>query len=178
MALTAPIPGVHTATWNAVAMGITSGDGFKLKFRPARTPINNTNLYGDTLIDGIHRGVTGVQLLATFKEWNVALQAAIWPWGAASPPTFDGTLGTIGKLISDYAMPLILTAGAGSLAATKSAGGVANANTFTAAKAILAPENDVEMLFGPVETDVPVLFDLLLYDDTGTKRFFKWTNVP
>ena len=177
MALVTPVPGVYTATLNAVALGITTSDGFKLKWRPARTQINNTNLYGDTLIDGIHRGVTGVQLLATFKEWNAALQHAIWPWGAASPPTHDGTLGTIGRLVSDYAKALVLTAQAGSLAATKNAGGVPNANTFTASLAILAPENDVEMLFGPVETDVPVLFDLFLYDDAGTKRFFKWTSV-
>ncbi|MGE3410125.1 MAG: hypothetical protein AB7I37_25300 [Pirellulales bacterium] len=170
-------PGVHTATWNAVGLGITTGEGFKLKFRPARIPINNTNLYGDCLIDGIHKGAGMVQLLATFKEWNAAVQAAIWPWGAASPPTLDGTIGTIGKLLTDYAKPLILTAQAGSPAAAASAGGVSTANTFTAGMAVLAPENDVEMLFGAVETDVAVLFDLYLYDDSGTKRFFKWSSV-
>ena len=99
----------------------------------------------------------------------------MWPWGTATPPTFDGTPGAIGKLATDYAKAIVLTAEAGSLAATASAGGVPNAAKFTAGMAILAPENDVEFLFGAVETDVPVLFDLFLYDDAGTKRFFKWS---
>lgn len=170
-------PGVFSATWNAVALGITSSDGFKLKYKQSRIAVNDTNLYGDTLVDGIYRGLTGVQMLVTLKEWNAAIQTMIWPHGAASPAAMDGVLGTVGKRISDFALPLVLTAAAGTPAAALSHGGVATANTFTAGMATLSDQNDIEMLFGAVQTDIPVLLDLLLYDDSGTKRFFKWSSV-
>lgn len=169
MALGTFRPGPYTATLNSVALGIMSGDGAKLKFRPGRIPINNTSAYGDTLIDGIYRGVASCQLLVTFKEWNAAVQAAIWPW--PSTPAHDGTIGVIGALQSAQAKVLVLTAVASTPAAANSPGTI-----FTAGLALLAPENDVEVLFGPVETDVPVLFDLFLYDDSGTKRLFKWSS--
>lgn len=177
MTLIAQRPGPWTATFNAVALGITTDDGFTLRYRRSSEKINNTNLYGDSLIDGIFRGYGSVQLLATFKEWNVALQHAMFPHSGASPPVFDGIQGVVGTLDSAQAEPIVLSAVAGTPAASANVAGVANANTFTAAKAIIAPENDVEFLFAAKQTDVPILFDLLLYDDTGTKRFFEWSNV-
>lgn len=166
-------PGVHTATYNGTSLGLTTGDGFRLRWRKRGIPINNTGAYGDCLIEGIYRGVGGVQLVTTLKEINAYVQNAIWPWGAGAPPAFDGTIGEIGELYSSFAKPLVITAAAGSPAlANAPAGG---SGIFTASLALLADDNDEEFLFGPVETDVPVVFDLLVYDDAGTKRFFKWT---
>lgn len=168
-------PGIFSATYGGVALGVTTSEGFRLKARRSSIPINNTNLYGDTLIDGISRGIASVQVQVTLKEWNAAVQAAFWPYGAADPPTFDGTLGAIGTLDSSKAKPLVLTGASGSPANALSHGGVASATVLTASMAILSPENDMEMLFGPVETDMVLLLDLFLYDDAGTKRFFKWS---
>jgi hypothetical protein len=142
---------------------VTSG-GQNLRYRPSIKKINNTSLYGDTLIDGIYRGLSGVQLLVTFKEWTSTIRSLLWPWS-----TNLGEQGRIGQLASALAAPIVLTAQALSPAA------VNGPATLTASLALLAPENDVSVLFGPDERDIPVLFDLYLYDDSGTKVFFKLT---
>lgn len=177
MALITMRPGVWSFVYNSVALGLTNGDGFKLKFKRKSKKVNNTNLYGDALIDGIFMGLGDVQLVTTLKEWNAGVQHLINPNGTAGPPpVFDGIQGIVGTLDSAKAQQLVGTCLTGTPDATISKGGVANANTFTCL-AILAPENDIEFLMAPQETDIPVLLDLLLYDDSGTKRYWKWTNV-
>lgn len=166
MGLGAFVPGVFAGTYNGTTLGLTTSEGWRLKWRDSVKKINDTNAYGDTLIDGIYRGKQGVQLLVTVKEWNSIVKAAIWPWSVPATPVFDGKLGQIGQLMSDVAKAIVLTPEALSPAA------VAGNNTFTASKAILSPDNDIELLLGPDERDIPLLFDLLLYDDSGTKRFF------
>lgn len=160
------VPGVFAGTYNGTTLGLTTSEGWRLKWRDSVKKINDTNAYGDTLIDGIYRGKQGVQLLVTVKEWNSIVKAAIWPWSVPATPVFDGKLGQIGQLMSDAAKAIVLTPEANSPAAT------VGSNTFTASKAILSPDNDIELLMGPDERDIPLLFDLLLYDDTGVKRFF------
>lgn len=169
MALGAFSVGEYQATYNGVATGMVTSGGHNLRFRPAIKRINNTSTYGDTLIDGIYRGWSQVQLLTTFKEWNAAVRSAIWPFSNFAAPAFDGLLGTIGKLTSDAAKALVLTPVVGTPAATL------GPLTFTAAKCILSDQNDIGILLGPDERDIPVLFDLLLYDDAGVKRFFAVT---
>lgn len=167
-------PGVHTMTYiNAnTSVGLTTGDGIRLRWRFSEAKINNTSAYADTLIDGVFRGVNA-QLLFTVKETNAAVQAMLWPWSNATP-TIDGALGVIGQLASAVSKSLVLTPQTNSPAYTNPMAGTGN-GILTCGLVKLAPDNDLEMLFGPVETDVPVLLDLLLYDDSGTKRLFKWS---
>lgn len=169
MALGTFRPGVHTATLGGSALGLTTGDGFRLRWARRSIPINNTNVYGDCLIDGIHRGVGNVQLIVTLKEINAAVQEAIWPWGTSG---MDGLVGEVGELDSTFASALVITAAAGSPAAANPPSGT---GVFTANLALLARDNDLQFLFGPIETDIPIVFDLMVYDDSGTKRFFKWS---
>lgn len=160
------VPANYAITYNGTTVGLTTSAGAKLKWRDSIKKINDTNAYGDTLIDGIYRGKQGVQLMFTVKEWNAIVKAAIWPWSDTATPVFDGKLGRMAQLMSDAAKAIVLTPEASSPAAT------AGNNTFTASKCILSPDNDVELLMANDERDIPLLFDLLLYDDTGVKRFF------
>lgn len=169
MALGTFAVGEYTSTYDGTTCGIVTSGGWNLRYRPSVKKINDTSTYGDTLIDGIYRGMTGVQLMVTFKEWIAQVKKAVWPYSNASP-AFDGALGTIGKLQSDMAKAIVLTPVTGTPAATN------GPTLFTASKAILSPDNDISILFGPDERNIPVLFDLLLYDDAGTKRFFAVTG--
>lgn len=166
MALGTFAPGEYQMTYAGANVGLITSGGEHLRYRVAKKKINDTATYGDTLIDGIYRGMESVQLMVTFKEWNTPVKNAIYPYGANG---FDGTLGIIGRLDSDLSQQIVLSAVAGTPAATN------GPLTFTAAKAILSNANDIDILFGPDERDIPVLFDLMLYDDSGTKRFFKLT---
>lgn len=172
-------PGVHTVTYGdtPVDLGLTTSAGWRLRWRDAMKKINDTNSFGESLIDGIYRGKSDMKLIVTLKEWSVQARKALWPWGSTTigSVAFDGKLGNVGWLASDHAQSIILTAEAGSPAAT--VGDVAGTpgtawNLWTFHKCILAPENDLEILFGPDETDVPAIFDVLLTDQSGTKRFF------
>lgn len=161
-------PGEYTMTFAGAQVGLVTSGGQHLRFKPRKKKIDDTATYGETLIDGIFRGMD-CQLMVTFKEWNTPVKQAIWPYSGAAPGGFDGTLGTIGVLDSDRAQAIVLTAVSGTPAATYGPA------TLTAMKAIISDANDLDMIFGPDETDIPVLFDLLLYDDSGTKRLFKLT---
>lgn len=175
MALGTFVPGDYTWTYAAAAPGLITSAGFHLRYKRSVKKINNTSTYADTLIDGIYRGMTGVQLVCTVKEWNVTVKAAIWPnsltaGGSPSLPLWNGTNGLIGTLDSAKAQIIVLTATASTPAAA-----LLSPATLTANLAILSPDNDIDILMGPDERDVPVVFDLLLYDDSGTKRFFAIT---
>jgi hypothetical protein len=161
-------PGYHTVSWNAVSLGLTVGDGIKLSFRRKAIAVQNTNAYGDSRIDGIHRGWEA-RLGLTLKEFNAAAQAAMWPFSPGTPAVFDGIIGKIGFLDSALGKALVLVAESLSPAATNSPSA-----TFTAGLAMLSAENDLDFLFGPVECDMPIQWDLMVYDDAGTKRLFKW----
>jgi hypothetical protein len=165
MALGTFVPGAYAMTHDGVSVGLVESDGPTLQYRFHERPIDNTATYGDTKIDGIYRG-GNCQLLVTFKEWNAEIRDALWPWSSA----FDGTIGVVGRLASARAKQIILTATSGSPAAVS-----LGPNTFTTNAAILAADNDVSVLMGPDERNIPVLFDLLLYDASGTKRWFAIT---
>lgn len=162
MALGTFVPGHYAMTYNSVSVGIVKTDEYSLRYRFHAQAIDGTSPYGDMKIDGVYRGVTG-RLLVTFVEWNAATKKAIWPWDAVNGIT--GAVGVIGRLQSDLAVSVVLTPQVGSPAAA--AGG-----TFTAMKAILSEENEIGVLFGPRNRDMPVVLDLLPYDDSGTIRIF------
>lgn len=166
MALGVWTPGEFTMTYNAVACGMATSGGKNLRFRTHERQIKDTDRYGDTRIDGIYRGIDAY-LVVTFKEWNAAVRSLIWPWSVPATPVFDGKLGLIGQVAFDVAKAIVLTP----VALTPAA--VLTGQTFTASKAKLAPENDINILMGPDERDVPVIFDLLPYDDAGVIRM--WT---
>lgn len=151
-------PGEYTITWNSVACGLLGNNGARLSFQFAARKINNTTTYGDTEIDKIYRGIRMCRLLVVFKEWNAACKAAIWPWGTPGTPAFDGLFGKVGILGTTAAKVLVLTAVSGTPAATNGPA------TLTAGMAVPSEDNAIEILMGPDERDVPVLFDLLPYD--------------
>lgn len=157
-------PGEYTMTYGGAAVGICTSGGKHLRLRHKGIRVDDTDTYGSTLIDGIYRGMA-CTLTCVFKEWNAGVKAAIWP----ASTTLNGAVGVIGRLWSSMAASIVLTATTGTPAATNGPA------TLTAGKAILAEENDVDVLFGPDERDVPVVFNLLAYDDSGTIRLFAVT---
>lgn len=164
MALGTFRPGEYTMTYGGVAVGMCTSGGKNLRFRRKSKPINDTDRYGLSTIDHINCGADCF-LTCTFKEWNAGVKDAIWPYGTAA---FDGLLGLAGVLDSSKAKTIVLTAVANTPAAA------AGPATLTATHAILAPENDTNVIFGIEETDVPVVFQLLPYDSSGI-RFFTLT---
>jgi len=159
--------GVYTATWNGVSIGDTTVDGFKLIYSVLEKKLSPTQTYGDTYIDGIFRG-GNCRISFTLAEWVAGGKALLWPHTGGSG--FDGTFTTVGKRISGFSSALVLTAAAGTPAAA--AGGPA---TLTSAYAKLASDTDIDLLLGPDNRDIPIVMDLLPYNDGTYNRWFSVT---
>lgn len=132
-------------------------EGYELLLDPKHQLVNRSDAYGDTLIDTIVRGA----------DWSLVCEAMEYkagPIAAVGQIASMGTLGIIGRLGSDIAQALVLTATAGTPAATTPA-------TLTASKALLAPNANPRILFNSELRRVPLRFALLPYDSSGIKFF-------
>ena len=118
-------------------------------------PIANADAYGDTTIDAIHRGADWYCSMVCM-EYKAAVLSALWPFSATL-----GRLGVIGRLYYDMSAALVLTAVAGTPAASSPA-------SVTASKAIIAPGFSNRLTFGPTLRFVALRFLLLPYIVSST----------
>jgi hypothetical protein len=123
--------------------------------------------WGDTEIDGIYRGQNW-SLQVTFKEWNAVVREAICPFAATAGDW--GGLGTIGQLAAARGGPIVLTPVSGTPAATN------GPTAITIQNAVLAPENDIDIILGNEERDIPVLFKIFPTVVSTVVRFFTLTQ--
>lgn len=168
-------PGYYTATYDPPSAAGSSSTGAtdlglvdgvrRLRMRSSAQMVK-ADRYGDSEIDGIYRGAN-LSLMMTFKEWTSIIREVLWPYTATAGDM--GQVGISGRLLTDLAGQLVLTALTGTPAAT------AGPATITFPKAILAPENDVEIIFGNEKRDIPVVFKIFPSDVSGTIRWFSVT---
>lgn len=119
------VAGPYTAAWNSQTIGVTE-EGYELGLQEFEEPIRGDNM-GDTIQDHVYRG-HGLTIEFVLEEFDSSAMALIlWPFHA----TF-GTHGQAGVLGTSKAKALVLTAVAGTTAATRPA-------TLTASLAILEP---------------------------------------
>lgn len=160
MAIATFIAGQYAGTLNAVALGITE-EGYELQLEPKSDTIERSDAYGDMMLDLIYRG-TNYFLQTEFLEYKAGPIAAMQPWNSL------GGQGVIGRLGSDVATPLVLTATTGTPAAAAPA-------TLTASLAILAPGSNPRAAFNSRLRTVPVRFVCLPTSTLGIVRCFTTT---
>lgn len=132
---------------------------------PQSKAIAFSSKYGKTKIDSIGLGINWtLQCVAMEapKAYSLSALSPLWPFGAL------GLLGIIGLLKYGLALPLVLTAVAGTSAAAAPA-------TLTAPKAVLADDFQSKLVFGPDLRIVPLKFDLLLATVSATVGHFSTT---
>lgn len=147
------IAGPYTGTYNAVDVGFTL-DGFKYSNDYAAEMINQTDLFGEMLIDMIYRG-GNARLSYTSRSYKAGSIGPFWPWGALY--TMFTTAAPIARTARSVAQAFVLTSVANTPAAATPA-------TLTATKAILAPNTQGELLFDSKIRQVPVSLLLLPYE--------------
>ncbi len=151
-------PGSYAVNWNSTDLGLVENP-HRFDIQHQSHPIK-VDLYGDTNVDGVYRGKL-CYVMCTFAEWTSNLRLAMNPYSSTL-----GAIGLVGRLNSDIYKPLILTPQALTPAA------VLGTNTFTFGVAGVAPQNRISFLLGNVHRQIPILFEALLYDSTGTKLHF------
>lgn len=171
MALDVFVAGRYTNAYNSVDVGIST-DGVELQQDSAAEFIDRTDAYGDSIIDWVYRG-GNVFLQYEAKAYKAGSITPFWPWGALGVMQAVGTTpAPIGRLASDVAAATVLTALAGTPAASSPA-------TLTASKSILAPNNPARLLFSSRLRTVPVRLQSLptesVASGTTTTRWFTTT---
>lgn len=147
-------PGPYTMTFETVSVGLMEG--------PIRTQQNliglpiRASLWGQHILDYISQG-GGHFIIFTVKEWNAGAKNVIWPFNAS-----HGIYPITGELLNQYAGPLVLTALAGTPAATE--GPV----TRTYPLALLLPGHNIDVTFGPNERNVPIVMCALPEQNSTT----------
>lgn len=156
-------PGPYEATWGGDAIGLMEGSIFD-ESTLLETEIR-ASLYGKQVIDTIDDGMTQFIILM-MKEWNTNAKKVFYP-NAATAGT-GGTHGKAGRLNSALSKALVLTALAGTPAATE--GPVTR--TYNYAK--LAGGHNMRLTFGPEERNVPVVFRIFPEEVTSGSKTTKY----
>lgn len=142
------IGGRYAGTYAASGMGITR-DGWDLALNPKGELINQSDAYGQTLLDFFHAGCD-VDLIGQGLEYPSMLSPA-WPFGTY------GTMGIIARLGSAIAAAIVLTATTGTPAASTPA-------TLTASRAIIAPGSQTMLKHSSKLREVPIRWNCLPSD--------------
>lgn len=175
MAVATFATGPYTATYDAdnAATGTPGkGDGaqafglvenvYRLSLTRKGEPIRGTNLYGQTTVDSIFQG-GDCFILVTVKEWKSYIRDIINPFA-----TEFGDVGLVGRMYTDIAGEIVLTPTAGSPAASN------DNKVYTFGKAILAPEFNMDIPFGPTEKAFPLVFQCFPYLNTDETPKLVW----
>jgi len=107
--------------------------------------------FGATHVDAVYRGGQCLCMM-TVKEWSQAVKDLLWPFGE----TF-GQMGQVGRMMSDLAGELTLTAVPNTPAATTGPA------TLIFRKAILSPSHNSEVVLAAEDRDVPVMMQCFPY---------------
>lgn len=161
------VSGPYTGTWNSVAIGFTI-EGFQLSTRFLKQMIDRTDIYGMTMIDGIHQGA----------NCTVRYESRVYNAGNIGPAFPYGGIGVVlsttkpaGYNDRAHAQALVLTSTANTPAASAPA-------TLTASKSTLSENFPVELLFDSQARKIPVQLNLLPYESgssAGTLIHFSTT---
>lgn len=155
-------PGPYQVTYKATDIGLMEGP-IRHQQNIIALPIR-ASLWGQNIIDYIVQG-GGVFVIIVVKEWDAGSKAFMHPYDAGSHGIFPIT----GVLINTFFGALVLTALAGTPAATE--GPV----TRTYPLAGLMPGHNIDVVFGPVERNVPVVAAVLPEQNStqvGQPKFF------
>lgn len=152
--------GPYTATFDAVTLGDFEGS-IREQFTAHGQPVRASR-FGESIIDGVYRG-GDCFVLMSLKEWIAGTLDAMHPFDANM-----GESGVIGRLMSDIAAALVLTA----VTATPAA--ATGPATRTYSKALFTFEHSREIVFGSEERNVPVTFIGFPTEQSATTSELTW----
>lgn len=175
MSLGTFVAGPYTGTYTppsgtAGDLGVTE-QGFQISISYAKEAIAQTDRWAQTLVESVYAGVSSVTVTCLSLEYKSSMLKALFPYQATALVESGATyfdLGTIAVLDTDKAGSLIFTAIAGTTAATKPA-------TWTATKAIMRANEQLQWAFDARLRKVPLPFQIYPISDTGIIKFWSQT---
>lgn len=164
MAIETLVAGHYIPTYNSVNCGFTQ-NGFELTQETKAEVINQTDAFGDSIIDFVHRGGS-VYIMFESKTFKPGSITPFYPWGALG--TMYTAAAPLGRLAINVAASMILT-GVSATPAQSTGGSTLNTviASLTASKSILPPDSNQKLLFDMRVRNVPVRL-LCLPTDSGS----------
>lgn len=157
--LIVPVSGPYTGTYNGSTIGILSDDGYKITGSWQSQEINETDAYGMTLIDWIHRGHNW-RCVMRGQNWGTGLLTALQTFGKVAGQPFSPALTNIGNdALNGFTASMILTATLANPPTTPL--------SLTALQAAVSPNNSTELLFTSKLRELPVEMAFLPYSFTS-----------
>lgn len=170
MAVDAFIAGHYNGTYNAVAVGVTK-EGFTLETNVKQEVVDETDAYGGSTLDFVHRG-SDAFLEFVCRAFKAGAITPFYPWGSLG--VVATAAAPIGRLASTVAQAMVITGATGTAAQDATDGGTVIAS-LTASKAILAPNFNGKLLFNSKLREVPIRLQLLPTITTGDLKYFVTT---
>lgn len=127
--------------------------------------ISRSDAYGEAAIDAVYRG-GDVHLQFDAMAYKAGATTPFWPFGALG--VMATTAAPVGRLASNMAQAMVLTAAANTPAAAAPA-------TLTMSKALLAENNPARLLFNSMLRKVPIRLRAWPSETTGTVTWFTIT---
>lgn len=142
-------------------LGFMDDNGYEIEQQTHGEMVDRTDLYGQSLMDWVHQGGSVFMTFAcmTFQRAVNAIKNVFYPWAQFGVLKDDAR--PIGRLASNVAQILLLSAVAGTPAATS--GPLA----ITAYKAILPPGSNLRLMYATRVRKVPCRLALLPYAPSG-----------
>lgn len=162
MAISAVVAGAYTGTFSGSPLNYTRR-GYNLNFAQKYEQINETDLYGEMLVDAVYRG--GALSIDTIcRVYSSITNSALTPWAAVWGRVYSSLfpIGSVASITGQQ--PLVLTAVANTPAA------LAGPVTLTA-KVVIAADQ-LQMVFNSQARDVPLRFDVYVQDNSGVGTLF------
>ena len=148
MAIGSFLAGPYTSTYNAQVVGLTK-EGWRIRQNTHAQEINGSDVYGESLIELINRGLTAEGEAVGLEYGRPGGRAAFMPWGTFGQVFALAT--PVGMLGSDNAQALVLTA-----VANTTANAAPGPVTFTASKSILKPGANLDLMFDSRLREMPI----------------------
>jgi hypothetical protein len=173
MAISQVFSGAYTSTYNAVSCDFTR-NGYELEFSIKGEMINESDAYGDSLLDYVYRG-GNCGVIAEYRVANSGSMPgasagnilAFFPWCTTMGQLFTAAL-PIGRRASDVASAFVMTATANTPTASRPA-------TLTASKAIVPPDANLKLLLTSKSRSVPMRLSFLPSESGSTGTWFSMT---
>lgn len=156
--------GPYSATWvvsgSPADIGLFEGP-IRLQQNLIGLPVRASQ-WGQTIIDYILQGA-GMFGVVTIKEWTTNTKAFLWPFGST-----HGIVDEPGVMFNAYAKQLVLTALAGTPAATYGPA------TRTYPYVAVLPGHNLDITLGPMERNIVVAVAVLPEPASGGSRKAKF----
>lgn len=166
MATTFFVAGPYRVTYAHDYLGITQR-GVELEYTFHGETVQG-DIIGDSTIDSVYLGGDVFANMVLQEARLSGVRRLAWPFAISAGIVQEGVIGRVGRLATDLAEPLLLTARAGTSAASE------GPLSISIPLSLLAANTAVRILYSSRHRNVPVRLQAFPYKSQSAEDFLHW----